>query len=234
MAATDHLVITYAGRDKRTNTMLPPAVPVGELLEVVAGVWAGHPYSHDGRWFSVQDGGFWGGPQTADGGRLLERRPSPAVFLDGTDDAHIELSARFADVHLFDLDEPSAVADGIERLRARAAGHGRTVRYGLRLPIWAREFTDEAWRDLRRVVPDASAGGSPRWRGFDRLGVGRPAGLVGSFEDVAASLSELAGLGVSVLVLEGVAPIEDAYRLGEFVLPSVQSSVHPVTTGVSA
>ncbi|MGH9176997.1 MAG: exodeoxyribonuclease V subunit gamma [Acidimicrobiales bacterium] len=35
MAATDHLVITYTGRDERTNAVRPPAVPVGELLDVV-------------------------------------------------------------------------------------------------------------------------------------------------------------------------------------------------------
>ena len=35
LSATDHLVITYSGHDERTNEPLPPAVPVGELLDVV-------------------------------------------------------------------------------------------------------------------------------------------------------------------------------------------------------
>ena len=35
LAATERLVITYAGRDDRTNAERPPAVPVGELLDVV-------------------------------------------------------------------------------------------------------------------------------------------------------------------------------------------------------
>jgi exodeoxyribonuclease V gamma subunit len=35
LAATDHLVITYAARDERTNLRRPPAVPVGEFLDVV-------------------------------------------------------------------------------------------------------------------------------------------------------------------------------------------------------
>jgi exodeoxyribonuclease V gamma subunit len=35
LAATDRLVITYTGRDERTNAERPPAVPVGELLDVV-------------------------------------------------------------------------------------------------------------------------------------------------------------------------------------------------------
>jgi exodeoxyribonuclease V gamma subunit len=35
LAATERLVVTYAGRDERTNAERPPAVPVGELLEVI-------------------------------------------------------------------------------------------------------------------------------------------------------------------------------------------------------
>jgi len=35
LAARDHLVVTYGGRDERSNLPRPPAVPVGELLDVV-------------------------------------------------------------------------------------------------------------------------------------------------------------------------------------------------------
>jgi exodeoxyribonuclease V gamma subunit len=35
LAATDHLAITYEARDERTNLHKPPAVPLGELLDVV-------------------------------------------------------------------------------------------------------------------------------------------------------------------------------------------------------
>jgi exodeoxyribonuclease V gamma subunit len=34
LAATDHLVVAYSGHDERTNIQRPPAVPVGELLDV--------------------------------------------------------------------------------------------------------------------------------------------------------------------------------------------------------
>lgn len=36
MAAGDHLIVTYAGRDELTNVEYPPAVPIAELLDVVA------------------------------------------------------------------------------------------------------------------------------------------------------------------------------------------------------
>src|SRR6201999_328008 len=35
MAATDRLIVTYTGNDERTNLAKPPAVPVGELLDLV-------------------------------------------------------------------------------------------------------------------------------------------------------------------------------------------------------
>jgi exodeoxyribonuclease V gamma subunit len=35
LAATDHLVVAYAARDERTNLRRPPAVPLGELLDVI-------------------------------------------------------------------------------------------------------------------------------------------------------------------------------------------------------
>jgi exodeoxyribonuclease V gamma subunit len=37
MAATDHLVLLYAGADERTNAHRPPAVPLGELLDTIDG-----------------------------------------------------------------------------------------------------------------------------------------------------------------------------------------------------
>ena len=44
LAAQDRLLITYTGNDERTNLERPPAVPVGELLDVVGrGVVRRHP-----------------------------------------------------------------------------------------------------------------------------------------------------------------------------------------------
>ncbi len=35
LAATDHLIVTYSGRDERTNRVRPPCTPVAELLDVL-------------------------------------------------------------------------------------------------------------------------------------------------------------------------------------------------------
>ncbi len=207
-----------------------------ELLDVDAGIWRGAPYDHSGQWFQVTGGGFFGGAQQVSVDHGVARRPAPPIVLDGTGDAEVELSARRADLHVFDLYEPDVLAQAVAGHRRRAATHGREVLYGLRVPVLAREHAGEAWRDLDRAWGRAGASGArpephpgPRgrarvWRGFERLGLRRDAGLVGSFDEVAASLRDLAGLGLSTLVLEGVTPLEDVYRLGEFVLPQLEVS----------
>ncbi|MDX6682048.1 MAG: exodeoxyribonuclease gamma subunit, partial [Solirubrobacteraceae bacterium] len=49
LAATDRLIVTYAGNDERTNTPRPAAVPVGELLDVIDATVRGDrgPARHD-------------------------------------------------------------------------------------------------------------------------------------------------------------------------------------------
>src|SRR5262249_6462985 len=91
MAATDRLVVTYTGNDERTNIPQPPAVPVGELLDMIertAGseareqVVTRHPLQpFDPRNFSAV--APWGFDRTTlDGARALAGpRRAPAPFL---------------------------------------------------------------------------------------------------------------------------------------------------------
>jgi len=101
LAATQRLIITFSGNDERTNTPLPAAVPVGELLDVIdATVTAGahparervlirHPLQpFDQRNFTA--GALIGSttwsfdPVTLEGARALAgTRPEPPPFLTG-------------------------------------------------------------------------------------------------------------------------------------------------------
>ena len=90
MAATDRLIVTYTGNDERTNLKRPPAVPVGELLDIVGdGAVTRHPLQpFDPRNFTAGElapGRPWSfEPVTLDGARALtrDRLPDPP-FLDG-------------------------------------------------------------------------------------------------------------------------------------------------------
>jgi len=100
MAATDRLIVTYTGKDERTNTPRPPAVPVGELLDVIdatactgggaparEGVLVHHPLQpFDPRNFTLGalvGGQRWGFDRvTLAGARALgARRAEPGPFL---------------------------------------------------------------------------------------------------------------------------------------------------------
>lgn len=102
LAATNHLVITYCGRDERTNQPRPPAVPVAELLDAVDrtvsapegcarardAILVQHPLqSCDPRNFTAEAltrGGPWGfGRMELSGARSLAAGPrSDRRFLD--------------------------------------------------------------------------------------------------------------------------------------------------------
>jgi exodeoxyribonuclease V gamma subunit len=102
MAATDRLIVTYTGNDERSNLVQPPAVPIGELLEVTGKeVVVRHPLQpFDPRNF-IRGELVRGKPWSFDGTGLRgaeaitrERQP-PAPFLDaelpGIDAEFVEL-----------------------------------------------------------------------------------------------------------------------------------------------
>jgi exodeoxyribonuclease V gamma subunit len=94
MAATDRLIVTYTGNDERTNVARPPAVPVGELLDMVdrvagahEGIVVRHPlHPFDTRNFergAILPGRSWSFDRvTLDGARALDaERAVPGPFL---------------------------------------------------------------------------------------------------------------------------------------------------------
>ncbi|WP_353864354.1 hypothetical protein [Svornostia abyssi] len=84
MAAQDRLIITYTGNDERTNAELPPAVPVGELLDVIGSqdVVRRHPLQpFDPRNFDADAPASFDGI-ALEGARALEGpRVTPPPFL---------------------------------------------------------------------------------------------------------------------------------------------------------
>jgi exodeoxyribonuclease V gamma subunit len=113
LAATERLIVTYTGNDERTNLRRPPAVPVGELLDIVERtvscaegsardqVEVHHPLQpFDPRNFTpgrLVPGRAWGfDPQALAGANALNRprAPRPPFLpapLPARDDAVVEL-----------------------------------------------------------------------------------------------------------------------------------------------
>ncbi|MFJ6098152.1 LLM class flavin-dependent oxidoreductase [Williamsia muralis] len=197
-----------------------------EFLTVAKGVWtgagtrgggfAGGEFNFAGEFYDVIDGGF---------DEAVTGHAFPTVHLSGDSEAALDLSARHGDVHLFDLS--GSLDTSVQELTGRARSLGRQIGVGLRLPIIARETTDEAWARLRRLwaeLPGSAAdpGGGRiddvTFTGFEHLGHRTSVGLVGSYDDVAQRISELAAGGIDVFVLSGVPHIEELHRAAEHLL----------------
>ena len=113
--------------------------------------------SHEGQSFD-----FEGRHLRVSGARLLyppQQRPHPPVYFGGSSDAAHELAAEQVDTYLSWGEPPAEVARKVADVRARAARHGRTVKFGIRLHVIVRETEEQAWQaaeDLISRVDDAT------------------------------------------------------------------------------
>jgi alkanesulfonate monooxygenase len=205
----------------------------GEFLDVARGFWNHPPFTYQGKYYEVVDGGF---------APALRGETLPRVYLSGTSPEALALSAKHADVHFFPLGPVAEVEARIRELTALAAGQGRTLRYGLETDLVARHTDEEAWQEARRewqeaakrTVPissdvkptevpafEQSLLGGPLWRGFGQLRPGQALGLVGGYASLAETLAGYARVGVSTFVLGAYPHLEEAYPIGEHLLPAL-------------
>lgn len=196
-----------------------------EFITVARGVQNTSPFSFKGKFFEVQDGGFKG---------PLANHPVNTIYLTGESSEALALSARQADVHVYDAAPVKALQPSIASLQAQARQLGRTVAAGLRIDVLARETFEEALRDARRYrsgagLPDDApfdAGAAAFWPGFAQAQTGAHGALVGSYEQVSAALEAYAQAGISSFVLAAIPHFEEAYRIGEHVLPRVRAALY--------
>ena len=80
------------------------------------------------------------------------QKPYPPLYFGGSSEAAHELAAQQVDVYLTWGEPPAAVAEKIADLRARAARHGRTLRFGIRLHVIVRETNEAAWKAADELI----------------------------------------------------------------------------------
>lgn len=210
----------------------------GEFLQVLRGAWSGAPYDFEGEYFRIA-------------GATVATPPSPVppVFFGGASAVAEQVAAAHADVYLAWGEPPPAIAARITSVRARAAALGRTLEYGVRLHVIARDTAEKAWRVaedlLDRLDPSAVAAAQAQfarsesegqrrmsalqggdltvypnlWAGFGLVRGGAGTALVGSFDEVAARINEYREAGVDHFILSGYPHLEEAYWFGEGVIP---------------
>ena len=80
------------------------------------------------------------------------QRPHPPVYFGGSSDAAHDLAAQQVETYLTWGEPPADVARKIADVRARAAKHGRTVRFGIRLHVIVRETEAAAWAAADELI----------------------------------------------------------------------------------
>jgi alkanesulfonate monooxygenase len=194
---------------------------IGEFIDVFKGFWTEPDFTYHGRYYEVEGGGF-AGP--------LHGYPLPLFHLSGASEEAIALSGRHADVHIIPLASLDDVRQRIERVRAAAATHGRSPAFALQADIIARHSDEEAWAHVEHAWAEAGESGKVQreerlWPGFDRLRPGAGAALVGSHAALAETLGGYAGVGIDRFVLSANPHLEEAYRIGEHLLPLVRAAL---------
>lgn len=125
-----------------------------EFLSIWRGLTSGEEVTFEGQHLKVT------------GGQLAlppVQEPYPPLYFGGSSPAAHAVAAKHADVYLTWGEPPAEAAQKIADVRRRAAAHGRTLRFGMRLHIIVRETDAEAWAaadDLIRYVDEETIAAS--------------------------------------------------------------------------
>lgn len=111
--------------------------------EILARSHAGESFDFQGEHLSVK------------GAKLLYppvQKPHPPVYFGGSSAPAHALAAEQVDTYLTWGEPPAEVSKKVADVKARAAKHGRSVKFGIRLHVIVRETEDEAWRAAESLI----------------------------------------------------------------------------------
>ena len=213
-----------------------------EYVTVLQQLWSRTVTNHQGQYYTLKDARLEPKPVRPGG---------PPMFLAGASEAALDMAARQADVYMMSAEVPERIGQRIRELRNRAAAFGRTMRFCVAGLLITRETDDAAKAHARAMVEHADlevvaerksmgrmttsvedlrarAGtnmhtwASPTlWSGLTHLAFG--SAWVGSYETIADLFLEYVDVGVDIFQLYGNPYLEEAYRMGEEILPRVKA-----------
>ncbi|PPS63346.1 MULTISPECIES: FMNH2-dependent alkanesulfonate monooxygenase [Pseudomonas] len=226
--------------------LLLNVVPGGDATELAAdGVFLAHDQRYDAAdefltvWRQLLSGeqvDFHGEHLRVEGAQNFfapVQTPYPPLYFGGSSAAAHELAARHVDAYLTWGEPPAAVAEKIADVRARAARHGRTVQFGVRLHVIVRETSEQAWAAAEELISHLDeatiAAAQANYASMDSEGQRRMAALHGGRRDrLEVSPNLWAGVGL-VRGGAGTALVGDpatvAARLQEYVALGVDRFV---------
>lgn len=141
-----------------------------EFLDVLRASWRGEGHRHHGRFYRAA--------------QALPRQAHAALphfYFGGASAAAETVAASHAQTYLMWGEPPSMVAERIRRLRELAALHGRTLRFGLRLHVFARQSATAAWKHVEGLLSelprDAIDQAQKQLASYESVGQARQSGL---------------------------------------------------------
>ena len=129
------------------------------------------------------------------------QKPYPPLYFGGSSEPAHELAAEQMDTYLTWGEPPAAVAEKLNDIRSRAAKHGRTLKFGIRLHVIVRETNEAAWRAAEELIShlddDIIASAQKAFARMDSVGQQRMAALHGGRRDkLEVSPNLWAGVGL--------------------------------------
>jgi len=115
----------------------------GEAMALLRSFWTDERVQHDGDW--------WTYDLPTDATRT---RTPPPMYFGGTSPEAREVAAQHADCYLMWIETVDSTAALVADLTARAAAHGRRLRFGLRTHVIVRDTEQEARRAAADLVSE--------------------------------------------------------------------------------
>jgi alkanesulfonate monooxygenase len=212
-----------------------------EFMQVVRKAWLEpKSWNHDGRFYRIEKGNVFPKPY---------QKPCPPFYFGGASDEGKRVGAEESDVYLLWGETIPMVRERIADMRQRATALGRSLRYGIRLLVIARETEEEAKAAAEALVADvpddfegkmkhhqtkADSEGEKRqrmlrdqgdwigpnlWTGVGRARLGVGLAIVGSGENVAARLQEYVDDGIDTFIFSSYPHLEESQNFGKYVMP---------------
>lgn len=219
-----------------------------EFLDVVRGVWRGGPFSYQGKFYQVENAGlaqplseqefpeiYFSGSSDAALGSASKHADYYLTWLEPFDQlrekfrrvkektdqlgrkikcaVRVDIIARPTEEEAWE--EVRKGFDNVDRATfERVFGNDGGDSVGAARQRGNRPATINSYKDLISA-PNI-------WTGFNLFRGGQTQGIVGSYEQVAQRLDELVQLGADAFILASTPHLEEAYRVGEEVLPLVR------------
>ncbi|HEX5361892.1 MAG TPA: LLM class flavin-dependent oxidoreductase [Fluviicoccus sp.] len=220
-----------------------------EFLDILRGVWRGGPFSYNGKFYQVENAGLPALLSEEDFPEIYFSGSSDAALQSASKHADYyltwlepfaQLKEKFQRVRertdaLGRQIKCAVRVDIVARPTEEEAW--REIRRGFE------QLSPEVVANFQRAQDGSESVGASRqralrpdrvasykdliiapniWSGFNLLRGGQTMGIVGSYEQVAERLDELVQLGADAFILASTPHLEEAYRVGEEVLPLVR------------